>query len=91
MKAKNLWVILLILACFGILGAFGYMLYYGKYAIAVGILCAGVFVGIAGYKIIKEVFKTEPKVDEFTASHTSTPPAKKEEVKKTETKTKAKK
>lgn len=76
MKAKNLWFIILILACFGILGAFGYMLYYGKYAIAAGILCAGVFVAIAGYKIIKEIFKTEPKVDEFTEKHTSTPPAK---------------
>ena len=76
MKAKNLWFIVLVLAVVGLIGAFGYLVYYGKYFLAACVLFLGFLAAFAGIKIVKEILKPEPpKVDEFTEKHTSKPTA----------------
>ena len=77
MKAKNLWFIVLCLAVVGLIGSAGYLIYYGKYFLAVCVGCLGLLAAFAGVKIVKEILKPDPpKVDEFTAAHTSKPSAK---------------
>ena len=72
MKAKNLWFIILCLAVVGLIGGAGYLFYYGKYVIAVCVLCLGGLAAFAGVKIVKEILKPEePKTNEWVESHTS--------------------